>query len=136
MKHLIFLVFFFCFALPQISLAQAPSQESPNLIYMSPMHAQKKWGNVPFDAKKFKEGDDLARAKMASDLILKRQLIGLATAEVRTKLGSFTGYFYSDNIPAYILHEGATETWQLVFFPGKDGKIIEIKIHKKCCWVK
>ena len=104
---------------------------------MSDKEAQKKWGNVEFNAEKFKTGDSNLRASMAASLVSKKALVGTALADIYNKLGPSTGYYFSDMIPAYAigdLSHGRKETWQIILIPDRNSKIIEkIKIHKKCC---
>lgn len=103
---------------------------------LSAQEAEKKWGSRFFDPTVFKEGSIEERAKMASDLLRKKQMKGLAMSAVRETLGDYTGYFWSDQIPAYLLNEGwknDEDVWQLVFLPGSDGKVGDIVINKNCC---
>lgn len=103
---------------------------------LSAKDAEKRWGRMDFNEAKFKSGSIEERAKMASDLLTKRQLIGIPLPTIRDKLGEPTGYFWNDQIPAYLLNEGwktDQDVWQLVFLPGKDGKVGDIIINKNCC---
>ncbi len=103
---------------------------------LSAQEAEKKWGSRIFDSALFKEASIEERAKMASDLLRKKQMKGLAMAVVRERLGEHTGYFWNDQIPAYLLNEGwknDEDVWQLVLLPGRDGKVGDIVINKNCC---
>lgn len=105
-------------------------------VTLSAQEAEKRWGTREFDSDAFKAGSIEDRAKMASDLLRKKQLKGLAMSTVREKLGDYTGYFWNDQIPAYLLNEGWKNdeaVWQLVFLPGRDGKVGDIVINKNCC---
>ena len=69
-------------------------------------------------------------------LCLLLNFIGKSAEEVRKELGEFTGNFFSDSIPAYLIEEGwkkGKDTWQLVFLLNENGKVNEVKIHKNCC---
>ena len=98
--------------------------------------AQKQFGDMKFDEAKFKASPTSERAKMAADLIRKKTFIGASYATVKEKLGDYTGYFWNDAIPTYILNEGSDkdeDVWQLVFLPGHNGKVSEVIINKNCC---
>ena len=104
---------------------------------MSSSEVKKKWGDKKFDAKSFKEGSIETRASMAYDL-LKRQdeFVGKNYFEIRTILGDYSGYYFSDMYPVYLIQEGRThkeETWQIVFLIDRNEKIKEIIVHKNCC---
>ncbi len=98
--------------------------------------AKARWKESPFNAMQFKSGNTKVRASMAVNLILKRKLIGKTPEQVRELLGNFSGFFWSDAIPAYLVEEGWNEkkdTWQLVFLLDDGGRVNEVKIHKNCC---
>lgn len=100
---------------------------------MSLGEAKKRWGNEAFNAKKFREGDAIARSKMVVSLIETKKFLGKTVRQVREELGRPDGYFWSDRIPAYFIEEGwkkKTDSWQLVLLPGEDGYIHEVRIHK------
>lgn len=103
---------------------------------MSVSKVEKTWGNAPFDAKKFRDGDVKARAKMAKSILSSKQFIGKFADEIRTELGSWDGYYFSDMFPAYIIQDGRAEngdTWQIVFLLDRQQKVSEIIVHKNCC---
>lgn len=105
-------------------------------VTLSAQEAEKKWGSRPFDASLFKRGSINERAEMAADLLKKKQLKGLPLSDIQNKLGEFTGYFWNDQIPAYLLNEGwknDEDVWQLVILPGAGGKAEDIVINKNCC---
>ncbi len=97
------------------------------------------WGHSKLDIKKFKlaEDDEPLRATMACDIIKnKKQFIGKDTLEIRKLLGDFTGHYFVDISPAYIIggiNNTDTNTWQLVFLINHDEKILDIIVHKNCC---
>jgi hypothetical protein len=99
--------------------------------------AQSRWGNDVFQVKKFREGAIDSRAAMAASLIAgKAQFIGLDRAEIRKRLGDYSGHYISGMYPTYLIQEtseSSTEAWQLVFLIDKDGKVRDVIIHKNCC---
>ena len=98
--------------------------------------AEKKWGNEEFSAQKFKTASLDERAKMAVGLIKSKTFLGKSPEAVKAELGPYTGYFFSDRIPAYLLNEGWKKnenTWSLVFLSTVTGKIKDVRIHKNCC---
>ncbi len=126
--------------LTSILAYSAPKLEQGSFIseqtFMSASEAARRWKQKPFNAMKFRKGDTKERASMAVSLASGKHFIGKKAEEVRSELGNFSGFFWSDYIPAYIIEEGWTEkknTWQLVFLPNENGKVAEIKIHKNCC---
>ncbi len=103
---------------------------------MSIEQARKKFGSQPLEPEKFKKGDRKTRGEMAADLVQKRSLIGKPLKSIQQLLGAPDGYFENKGIPAYIIspETNKRDTWQLVFFPDKDWKMVdEVKIHKNCC---
>jgi hypothetical protein len=109
----------------------------PSGRFLSVNDARKKWGDTEFNTQKFKDGDSNVRASMAASLVSSKVLVGASLVSVIEKLGPSTGYYFSDMIPAYAigdLRHGRTETWQIIFIPDRESKVVnEIKIHKKCC---
>jgi hypothetical protein len=99
---------------------------------MSLDKAKKKWGEKTFDSIKFKNGNLNDRSPMVVDLIKSKQFIGADSNVVREKLGPYTGYFWSDTIPAYIIEQKSKTnpvTWQLVFLIDENWKITEVRIQ-------
>jgi hypothetical protein len=105
--------------------------------FMTMDEISKRWGENKFDVSKFKNGSENERASMIYDLIKnhQREFIGKDTAEVRKILGSFSGYYFSDLYPTYIIYEATDkrEAWQLVFLLDMKQKVDEIAVHKNCC---
>ena len=97
----------------------------------------KKWGDFPFDAKKFRDGDEASRAQMSCGVLKNQKLfVGKDRASIRKELGDHDGYYFTDMFPAYIVLSGkdkTEDTWQLVFLLDRDQKISEIIMHKNCC---
>jgi hypothetical protein len=97
----------------------------------------KTWVGAPFDSKKFKNGDEAAKASMACSL-LKRQneFIGKDRSEIREDLGDFDGFYFSDMFPAYMIQSGNSkdqDSWQIVFLLDNNEKVSEVVVHKNCC---
>jgi hypothetical protein len=98
--------------------------------------AERAWGVQPFSAEKFKNGGVGVRAAMAAKIVQKKEFVGSSVEEVERSLGRHDAYFKNDFIPAYALNEGwktGEDTWQLVFLPDRDLKIVDVFIHKNCC---
>jgi hypothetical protein len=128
LKKFLFIGFLF-FITPGFSVAQSET-------YLTPLEAQKKFGNAKFDSAKFKAASLKMKGEMAADMILKKEFIGKPFNSVRELLGSPDGYFENDAIPAYIISQDVDkkDTWQIIFLPDKNWKKIdEVKIHKNCC---
>lgn len=105
----------------------------PSDTFMSFSEAKKRWGEDPFDAELFKNGDESARAKMALSIVKNPTVfIGKTAPELRQMLGSQTGYYRFDMNPAYLISrdEEGEDTWQLLFLLDRNYKIKTVKIHK------
>jgi len=98
---------------------------------------KEKWGAEPFLEKNFKNGSMSQRAKMAYSLLqMKKEFKGLSVPNLRKKLGSPDGYYFSDTIPAYMIAQAqkkGEDSWQIVFMIDKDRKVKDIFVHKNCC---
>jgi hypothetical protein len=91
------------------------------------------WGAELFDSKKFRDGDIAVRAKMASALLRSNPFKGKTPEEVRSELGNWDGYYFSDMFPAYIIQDGRTQsggTWQIVFLLDRKQRVSEVIVHK------
>jgi hypothetical protein len=111
--------------------------ESQDFLHIN--EAETRWGTQKFSAEKFKSGSSSDRAKMTVSLIQSNHLNGKHSDAVKAELGPFTGYFWSEKVPAYILEEGWTRgksTWQLVCLLNDDGTVKAVRIHKNCCSTK
>jgi hypothetical protein len=105
-------------------------------VFMSVAAAKQRWKEKAFDASKFKSGTAKERAAMATNLISSKKLLGKTPKEIQVLLGGFSGFFWSDYIPAYLIEEGwsqGKDTWQLVFLLNDQGLVNEVRIHKNCC---
>lgn len=103
---------------------------------MSLSSAKQRWKEKPLNATRFKSGSTAVRAEMAVGIISGKNFLGRSSEEVRTTLGNFSGFFWSDYVPAYIIEEGwgkGRDTWQLVFLLDDDGRVNDVRIHKNCC---
>lgn len=104
---------------------------------ISASEAEKRWGSAPFDAEKFKSGNDKARASMAGAMLKNEKIFkGKDVAEIRAMLGGTSGFYFSDIYPTYLIQTGQTnreETWQIVFLLNNDRKVAALIIHKNCC---
>ncbi len=104
--------------------------------FMTLPTAKQRWKEKPFNAGQFRSGNTKARASMAVSLIAGKTLLGKTPEQVRATIGEFSGFFWSDSIPAYLIEEGWAEkkdTWQLVFLLDDRGRVNDVKIHKNCC---
>ena len=100
----------------------------------------KKWGEKPLDIQQFKlaHHKEAVRAGMACSLLKnQKKHIGMYRGEVRKVFGNYTGHYFSDMFPTYII-ETATkkgeDTWQIVFLLNRKGNISKIIVHKNCCY--
>jgi|GEM_PF-1225935 len=131
----------------KLSLSLAPlishSKSIPELKgeVLSVSQARKKWGEKPFSENAFRKAHDLhEKAQLAVSALRNQVLRGKRFTEVREALGAPDGYYFSDYVPAYIIHEGAStagskgEVWQLVFILDKERKVEHVTIHKNCCY--
>ncbi len=108
--------------------------------YMSLKKVCRRWGDRPFDEAKFKTAVEnrTIRAKMTCSLLKNQKMyIGLDSLEIRERLGDYSGYFFSESFPAYIINEATEEdrnVWQILFFVDEDHKVSKIVVHKNCCY--
>lgn len=103
---------------------------------LSATQVQQKWGKEAFDETKFKNAGQSERAKMAFSLMTSKKLLGLNTVEIRDRLGSFDGHYFSESYPTYLIQAATKkgeESWQIVFLIDKERKTKEIIVHKNCC---
>ncbi len=109
---------------------------------MSVKKACKKWGAASLDVSKFKaaegnKNEESIRAKMTCSLLKnQKKYIGKDTLKIRKLFGNYTGHYFSEMYPAYIIETAKTkeqDTWQIVFFIDNRRKISKIVVHKNCC---
>lgn len=106
-------------------------------VFLDYKEAKKKWGDIEFNASKFKSADEKEKGAMAANAIKIKKFVGKDMLEVRKELGVPNSYFFSDTIFAYAITESTEnrEAWHLIFVPDeKLEKVKEVKIHKKCCY--
>ena len=90
----------------------------------------------PFDEAKFKSAGDNepAKAQMICSLLKNpEKYINKDSLEIRKALGDYTGHFFSESFPAYVIYSAKNEkesSWQLLFLLGKNEKISKIVVHK------
>lgn len=92
-----------------------------------------KWGSQKFDAKKFKSGNEIDRSKMAYSLLNDQSYIGQSGSKIYEDLGSYSGFFFSDNIPAYLIqfaNKPGDIEWQIVFVMDKNRKVSEVIVQE------
>ncbi len=97
---------------------------------------KQRWGQAPFEEEKFKAADLSSRAKMAFSLMTSKKLLGLTPIEIRERLGSFDGHYFSESYPTYLIQRATNkgdESWQIVFLIDEKRKAKEIIVHKNCC---
>ena len=101
-----------------------------------------RWGEAPLDVAKFKavkgeKEEEPTRAKMACSLLRhQKQYIGKDTLEIRELFGGYSGYYFSDMYPVYMIERAKTgeqDSWQIVFFIDRHTKVSSIAVHKNCC---
>ena len=104
---------------------------------MSLAEVCKRWGERAFDSIEFKKAGrkgESKRAKMTCSLIRnKQQYIGKKREDIRKILGNYTGYYFSDMYPTYIIETAkkiGEDSWQIVFLIDNKGKIKNIVVHK------
>ena len=100
---------------------------------LSSSEAISKWGSQKFESNTFKSGDNLIRAKMASDLLENNQFRGKSVLEVWEALGHHDGHYKNDVVPAYILNDDENDVWQLVFLVDEKRFVTSMAIYKNCC---
>lgn len=103
---------------------------------LSVAEAETRWGVTTFDFEGFKNGSVQLRAKMAADILKKKSFVGSSVDDVEKVLGRHDAHFKNDFIPAYALNEGwktDEDTWQIVFLPNREMKIVDVFINKNCC---
>lgn len=69
-------------------------------------------------------------------LMRKNEFEGMFVTDVREKLGTPTGYYFSDTFTAYLIQRAEMrkeEAWQIVFLLNQDRKVTDVIVHKNCC---
>jgi len=104
---------------------------------LSPVAVKKKWGQMEFNAEKFRNSEYEVKAKMAFEIMRDKKIRGMDIDEVKSIFGEPEGYYRSDIYPAYIIQSAKTrseETWQIVFLLNEKYKVRDVVVHKNCCY--
>jgi len=102
--------------------------------FIDAAEAKKRWGDMKFDSKVFKESGWQKKSLMTANLVGSNLLIGKTRIEMEEILGPTDGYFWDDHIPAYVVEDGRETlnlNFQIVCLLDADGKIKKVLIHKK-----
>ena len=100
--------------------------------YMTAAQAEEKFGKTPFTVETFRKASVTERGTMAASLLRSKYGIGKDKTQIKEVLGPYSGFFWNESLPVYIVHEKSApedKIWQLVFIPGNDGKITEVRIQ-------
>ena len=107
--------------------------------FMSIAKVCQRWGENPLEITRFKSADEdeSIRSQMACSLLKSQQkYIGKDRSEIRSLFGAYTGYYFSDMFPTYLIEIAETnkqDSWQIVFLINKEEKVSKVVIHKNCC---
>ena len=108
--------------------------------FMSLKKVCRLWGERPFNEAKFKAAgeDKNIRAKMTCSLLKNQaRYIGLDSLEIRKRLGGYSGHFFSESFPTYLINDvekRGEDVWQILFLIDDEQKISKITVHKNCCY--
>lgn len=108
--------------------------------YMSLKKVCHRWGDRPLDTEKFKTSgkNRSVRAKMTCSLLKnQKKYIGLSSKKIKKIFGDYSGYFFSESFPTYIINKATKKdrnVWQILFFVDGKHKVSEIVVHKNCCY--
>ena len=98
--------------------------------YLSVSEVCRRWGERPLDIAEF-------RAAMACSLLKNQDdFFGMHHLEIRPLFGNFSGYYYTELYPTYLIEVAETknqDTWQIVFLLGRDRAVSKVVVHKNCC---
>lgn len=102
---------------------------------MTKAKTAKKWGQEPFNADRFKNGDEKVRASMAFSILADpKPFLKKDVLEIRKILGDPDGFYITDKFPAYIIQLSEQESWQIVFLLDRQDRVSEVIVHKNCCY--
>ena len=138
-RFLGFFVGFFVAFLPLVSYGVKNARIQP-MEFMSLEKVCQGWGEQALDAEKFKASGEnrSVRAKMACSLLKnQKNYIGLDSQEIKKIFGDYSGYFFSESFPTYLINSAKKEdknVWQILFFIGEQSKVSKIVVHKNCCY--
>lgn len=129
-------LFFFCAGVGLAGFASMSSLVRGETLSQS--QVEKKWGQREFHEKSFREASLAERASMAASLLSKKKdFLGKKAPEIRTQLGDFSGHYFSESYPTYLIQKGSEkspESWQLIFLIDRQDKVRDIVVHKNCCY--
>ncbi len=94
--------------------------------------AETKWGSRPLDRDLFREGTTEDRASMAANIVRSQVYLRQPIQKVLDELGRPNSYFFSDEVPAYLLQkrsEQTPKTWKLVFNVDAHHRVSNVFIH-------
>jgi hypothetical protein len=100
--------------------------------YMSIAEAKKRWGETKFTTEAFKNSPEEQRGKFIASLINSKYGLGKTAQQIKNELGAFSGFFWRDSIPVYIVDRKSKtdgKTWQIVFLTNEKGIVIDVKIQ-------
>lgn len=104
---------------------------------MSENQVCEKWGNAKLDIAEFKKSEE-SRSKMACSLMKgQKQFYGKNAIEIRSLLGDFTGHYFSESYPTYLVQIAkikGEDSWQLLFLIDSDRNVKQVVMHKNCCY--
>jgi len=105
---------------------------------MSAAEVKMKWGDQQFNEASFQKGDATLKAKMAYSLIKNpKAFLGKSGVDIQKALGQHDGFYYKDVFPAYLIQIGKNkneESWQIVFELDSKRNVVDIFVHKNCCY--
>lgn len=136
MKRLIVVI---VLALVAISAIYVKAQYFWRGEFMGVEKVCQRWGEKPLEIARFKSADEdeSIRSQMTCSLLKNQQeYVGKDRSEIRDLFGSYTGYYFSDMFPTYLIEIAETDeqdSWQIVFLINKKEKISKIVVHKNCC---
>ncbi len=108
--------------------------------FMSLKEVCQRYGTKPLNVAEFKraEEDRSIRAKMACSLLKnQKKYIGLDSSEIRNILGNYSGYYFNESFPTYLINHAekkGQDVWQILFLIDKEQKISKVVVHKNCCY--
>ncbi len=130
----IFIFFYFAVLYPRLSQSMYAQPEAVPVELMI-----KKWGNVPLDAAKFKNGAEDVRASMVADIVQNQRYLGKPIGSVHAELGDGDLPRYNEDIANYIL-EHPQKAWKknalyfLQFDHDRTTMLVrKVSVIRRCC---
>ena len=121
-----------------ISVVYAAKQYLRPMKFMSLKEVCHRYGESSLDEAQFKaSGEDISiRAKMTCSLLKnQKKYVGLDSLEIRERLGEYSGHFFSESFPTYLINhaeKGGDDIRQILFLLDSKEKISKIVVHKNC----